>query len=84
MSKERKNKVNPWLVVGVIVLIVLLFGWLTFADMAGDTDVSTESNFADDNLPAPEAVQTDAETPQQQVAELPVTATEIQTTEISE
>ena len=53
MPKERKNKVNGWLVVGVIVLIVLLFGWLTFADMAGDTDVSSDTNFATDNPAAP-------------------------------
>lgn len=49
MSRNsKKSKVNPWLVIGVIVLIVLLFGWLTFADMAGDTDVSSSTNFATD------------------------------------
>lgn len=49
-----KNKTtNVWLVIGVIVLIVLLFGWLTCADMAGDTDVSSSSNFATDNPEAP-------------------------------
>lgn len=41
------------MVIGVIVLIVLLFGWLTFADMAGDTDVSSDTNFATDNPTAP-------------------------------
>lgn len=54
MPKEKKNKVNGWLVTGVIVLIVLLFGWLTFADMAGDTDVSSNANFATDNYSAPQ------------------------------
>lgn len=53
MPSERKNKVNAWLVVGVIVLIVLLFGWLTFADMAGDTDVSSDTNFSTDSPTAP-------------------------------
>lgn len=53
MSKGNKKKVNGWLVIGVIVLIVLLFGWLTFADMAGDTDVSSDTNFATDNPTAP-------------------------------
>lgn len=54
MSKERKkNKVGVWLVIGVITLIVLLFGWLTLADMAGDTDVSSSSNFSTDNPTAP-------------------------------
>ena len=53
MSKGNKNKVNVWLVIGVIFLIVLLFGWLTCADMAGDTDVSSDTNFATDNPTAP-------------------------------
>lgn len=53
MTEARKNKVNGWLVVGVIVLIVLLFGWLTFADMSGDTDVSSSTNFSTDNPTAP-------------------------------
>lgn len=39
MSKEN-SKVNVWLVVGVIVLIVLLLVWLTVADFFGDTDVA--------------------------------------------
>ena len=29
-----------WLIIGVIVLIVLLFVWLTVADLFGDTDVA--------------------------------------------
>lgn len=46
--RSCRRRTNVWLVAGVIVLIVLLFGWLTFADIAGDTDVSAESNFATD------------------------------------
>lgn len=53
MPKDKRNKVNGWLVVGVIVLIVLLFGWLTLADMGGDTDVSSSTNFATVNPTAP-------------------------------
>lgn len=52
-NKKTKSKANGWLVAGVIVLIVLLFGWLTFADMAGDTDVSSSTNFAADSPTAP-------------------------------
>ena len=52
-SEKKKNKVNGWLLVGVIFLIVLLFGFLTFADMAGDTDVSSSTNFATDSPTAP-------------------------------
>lgn len=52
-NQAKKNKVNGWLVVGVIVLIVLLFGWLTMADFSGDTDVSSSSNFATDSPTAP-------------------------------
>ncbi len=51
--KQDKQKVNGWLVTGVIVLIVLLFGWLTFAMMDGDTDVSSSTNFQTDNPQAP-------------------------------
>ena len=42
MSDEdkKKNKANTWLIIGVFVLIVLLFVWLTFADLTGDTDVA--------------------------------------------
>lgn len=52
-ERRSRSKVNGWLVAGVIVLIILLFGWLTFADMAGDTDVSSSSNFATDSPTAP-------------------------------
>ncbi|MCH5220382.1 MAG: hypothetical protein J1F20_07400 [Muribaculaceae bacterium] len=59
-DKNKKSKTNPWLVIGVIALIVLLFGWLTFADMAGDTDVSSSTNFSTDNPTAPANTPTDA------------------------
>ena len=52
-NKKTKSKTNGWLIAGVVVLIVLLFGWLTFADMAGDTDVSSSTNFATDSPTAP-------------------------------
>lgn len=39
-GKESSNKISIWLVIGVIVLIVLLFLWLTIADIFGDTDVA--------------------------------------------
>ncbi len=39
MSTE-KSKSKVWLVIGVIVLIILLFVWLTVADFFGDTDVA--------------------------------------------
>lgn len=58
-KRQKKTKVNGWLVLGVIVLIVLLFGWLTFADMAGDTDVASSTNFATDNPAAPANQPTD-------------------------
>lgn len=54
MSKgNRTGKVSAWLVIGVIVLIVLLFGWQTCATAAGDTDVSSSTNFSTDNPEAP-------------------------------
>ncbi len=40
MSKENRTKTSTWLVVGVVILIVLLFVWLTVADFFGDTDVA--------------------------------------------
>ena len=40
-----KKQTNVWIVVGVIVLIVLLLLWLTFADMLGDTDVAAFIGF---------------------------------------
>lgn len=52
-QNNSKSKTNIWLVIGVIVLIVLLFGWLTLADMSGDTDVSSSTNFATDVPTAP-------------------------------
>lgn len=36
---KKKSRINVWLLVGVIVLIILLLVWLTIADMWGDTDV---------------------------------------------
>lgn len=35
-----KKQVNFWVAVGAVVLIILLLLWLTFADLAGDTDVA--------------------------------------------
>lgn len=49
MSKNNENKTSVWMVIGVIILIVLLFGWLSLADMSGDTDVSSSTNFSTDN-----------------------------------
>lgn len=40
MSDKNKTRVSLWLVIGVIVLIILLFLWLTVADFFGDTDVA--------------------------------------------
>lgn len=58
MAKNSKpGKVSAWLVIGVIVLIVLLFCWQTCATAAGDTDVSSESNFASDNVEMPANLQ---------------------------
>jgi len=37
---RRRIKTSTWLLIGVITLIVLIFGWLTLADLSGDTDVS--------------------------------------------
>ena len=78
-EKKSKSKVNGWLVVGVIVLIVLLFGWLTFADMAGDTDVSSSTNFATDNPEAQINQPTDPGQPAQPAAE---TAQTVETVEV--
>lgn len=44
---DKKSSVSIWLVIGVIVLIVLLFVWLTFADLWGDTDVAAYIPVAD-------------------------------------
>lgn len=40
MSEKEKSKKSVWLIIGVVVLIVLLFVWLTVADFFGDTDVA--------------------------------------------
>lgn len=40
MSEESKKGISFWLVLGVIILIILLFLWLTVADLLGDTDVA--------------------------------------------
>lgn len=37
---RTRRRVNGWLIAGVIVLIVLLLFWLTWADFLGDTDVA--------------------------------------------
>lgn len=50
---QKSKKASTWLVIGVIVLIIILFGWLTLADFSGDTDVSSSTNFATDNPTAP-------------------------------
>lgn len=34
------KKGKTWLIIGVAVLIVLLFVWLSIADLWGDTDVN--------------------------------------------
>ena len=41
---DSKRKVSPnlWLIIGAVVLIILLLLWLTFADLAGDTDVAAQ------------------------------------------
>lgn len=38
IRRRHRRRVNVWLVIGVIVLILLLL-WLTWADLLGDTDV---------------------------------------------
>ena len=38
--KKRRNKINSWLLIGVLVLIALLLIWLTVASFFGDTDVA--------------------------------------------
>lgn len=43
MSEKKKyygRGASFWLIVGVIVLVILLFLWLTIADFWGDTDVA--------------------------------------------
>ena len=38
--RRTRRSVNIWLLIGALVLIVLLFIWLTMADFLGDTDVA--------------------------------------------
>lgn len=38
--RDRNRRVNIWVGIGAIVLIVLLIAWLTIADLWGDTDVA--------------------------------------------
>lgn len=40
MSHKNKTSVSVWVAVGAIILIILLILWLTFASLAGDTDVA--------------------------------------------
>lgn len=41
-DSKRRVRPNVWLIIGVVILIVLLLLWLTFADIAGDTDVAAQ------------------------------------------
>ena len=41
-DSKRKVRPNLWLIIGAVVLIILLLLWLTFADLAGDTDVAAQ------------------------------------------
>lgn len=38
--KGNGRKVNLWISIGAIALIILLILWLTIADLWGDTDVA--------------------------------------------
>lgn len=38
--KKQKTTTSLWVAIGAVILIVLLIVWLTFADLAGDTDVA--------------------------------------------
>lgn len=40
MSDKKKNRKNTIIAVGAIILIILLIVWLTYANLAGDTDVA--------------------------------------------
>lgn len=40
MDHKKRKKINAWLLIGVLVLIVLLLIWLTIASFFGDTDVA--------------------------------------------
>ena len=46
MKEKSSNKTSVWLVIGALVLIILLILWLTFADLAGDTDVAAYNTLA--------------------------------------
>ena len=35
---SRRNRINVWVAIGAIILIILLIIWLTFADLTGNTD----------------------------------------------
>lgn len=37
---KNKNRINTWVAIGAIFLIILLIIWLTVADFMGDTDVA--------------------------------------------
>ena len=37
---SRRNRINVWVAIGAIILIILLIIWLTFADLTGNTDVA--------------------------------------------
>lgn len=40
-DRKRKTKIFfTWASIGAIILIILLFIWLTIADLLGDTDVA--------------------------------------------
>lgn len=39
-KRSGSDKMNLWISIGAIVLMVLLIVWLTLADLWGDTDVA--------------------------------------------
>ncbi|MDE6278108.1 MAG: hypothetical protein K2M06_08375 [Muribaculaceae bacterium] len=39
-SRRKRTRINIWVAIGAIFLIVLLILWLTFADLTGNTDVA--------------------------------------------
>lgn len=39
-GRKMKQKIDYWVAMGAVVLIILLLVWLTVADLWGDTDVS--------------------------------------------
>ena len=43
---RSRRRLNLWLVIGVLVLIILLFVWLTVADFTGNTDVAAYASAA--------------------------------------